>query len=316
MSSLTNNFVRLTLCFYKLNKVPVLSGIWRSAYNSIKNKKGSVHLKIHGYEVEQPPAFTYPFTSRLFKYYNNPLIESVYQTFKGKNRKINVVDAGAAIGDTVLLLKSNCPNMVKCYYCIEGDEEFFSYLQKNMKQFNDVVCIKSILSDEDELANELVRTHAGTASAQGENKVQAISMDHLAIEKGITKIDLIKIDVDGYDGKVLAGAVKILERDQPTVIFEWHPKLYEETENSYYTPFELLTSKNYERFIWFNKEGTFSHFSLGYDKSLIKLTAELCLGASFDDDLHYDIIALSSDSPLNIHDLANSDYSRNKKSPF
>jgi FkbM family methyltransferase len=291
--------------------------LWWGTYSYIKKiKTGKISLKIHGFKVIQPIAFTYPFTARLFKHFNNPLIECVFQTSLKRDKKIRIIDVGAAIGDTVLLLKSNTPSLIEKYYCIDGDDEFFGYLKKNMEQFSDVECINAVLSDTNESVNELVRIHGGTASAQGSVLVNAKSLDNIVFKENIQNIDVLKIDVDGYDGKVLNGAGELLKRDTPTVIFEWHPKLYASTGNQFNVPFIKLMDTGYDRFIWFTKYGEFSHFTLGYDEKYVNQFAEICLNSSVDMDLHYDIVALHSASKHSITDFADSNFSRNRKSRF
>ncbi len=309
--------VEITLLTHKLHKVPLFSRIWWKAYAAIKTiKQGDVSIRIHGFKIKQPVAFTYPFTTRLVEHYNNPLVECVYQTFTKKNTPLTIIDAGAAIGDTVLLLKSNCPGMVEKFYCIDGDKEFFHYLTDNMKPFQEVECMQAMLSDNDESVSELVRIHGGTASAQGSAQVPALSLDSILREKNILHVDLLKIDVDGYDGKVLSGATNLLRDFQPTVIFEWHPKLLKVTGNDILTPFQKLTDAGYNRFIWFTKFGDFSHFTLGVDEYYLQQFAAICLNSSWDADLHYDIVALPESCSLAIEEFANSNYSRKRLSRY
>ena len=47
-----------------------------------------------------------------------------------------------------------------------------------------------------------------------------LTLDAIAEERGITSVDLVKIDVDGPDYDVLLGARRLLERARPTVIIE------------------------------------------------------------------------------------------------
>lgn len=60
--------------------------------------------------------------------------------------------------------------------------------------------------------------HLGTASsAEG---VGATTLDELAATRGLTRVDLVKIDTDGHELEVLKGAAQILKRLRPAVIFE------------------------------------------------------------------------------------------------
>src|SRR5262249_39570465 len=44
--------------------------------------------------------------------------------------------------------------------------------------------------------------------------------DALLIEENVPKIDILKIDVEGYEKRVLLGIQKILHRDRPLILFE------------------------------------------------------------------------------------------------
>lgn len=46
--------------------------------------------------------------------------------------------------------------------------------------------------------------------------------------RGITRIDFIKLDVDGHEPDVLTGAWLSLQRFHPTILMEWSPNLFAE----------------------------------------------------------------------------------------
>lgn len=58
----------------------------------------------------------------------------------------------------------------------------------------------------------------------------AISLDEYVEENSLGKVDLIKLDVDGYELAVLEGAKHLLSRDRPHLILEIAPHLQEERE--------------------------------------------------------------------------------------
>ncbi|MET3839588.1 FkbM family methyltransferase [Bradyrhizobium sp. OAE829] len=54
------------------------------------------------------------------------------------------------------------------------------------------------------------------------------SLDGLLAENGDVRISLVKLDVDGYECEVLAGAEKMLSRDRPVFVMEIAPYVLEE----------------------------------------------------------------------------------------
>jgi FkbM family methyltransferase len=290
---------------------------WKKGWHRIilKNIDKPVHTRLHGYKAIVNCGFTYPLVTRIYKQFNNPLLELVYQVSVAKGRKLVLADIGAAVGDTVFLLQSNLPGKFEKIICIDGDAEFFSYLQKNMRQFPFVKCLHALLSDKERQEKNLIRTHAGTASAQGRQHVISVALDNLLAEESIT-IDLLKIDTDGFDGKILCGALCLLKKQLPYIIFEWHPVLYSKTGNDVFLPFKILEDAGYHEFVFFNKYGLFSHFMNGVKKEEIELYQHISLSGEFDNDWHYDIVALPKHTVVNKLELAECSFAKNKTSAF
>jgi hypothetical protein len=142
----------------------------------------------------------------------------------------------------------------------------------------------------------LVRIHSGTASAQGKELVAAAPLDQVLAEAGVGAVDLLKIDVDGFDGEVLAGAGNLLKRDRPAVIFECHPILC-----------DAMTA-------WFTKFGAFSHYCSLADEAAIAKMMEFCRKSS-QEDWHYDVVALPEGEGWDWIELADSKFARNRRSP-
>jgi FkbM family methyltransferase len=219
------------------------------------------------------------------------------------------VDVGAATGDTVLLIEQRCPGDVEKYLCVEGDSEFSALLCQNMKQFPQVKIVHSPLARERCQIRSLVKHHLGTASATGALLVDAAPLDDF-LARPSDRVDVLKIDVDGYDGEVLQGAKRLLKAFQPWVIFEWHPVLVEKAGQGIYDAFEALISSGYSRFLWFNNVGTFSHFTDAPTQDHIKRQRDYLFTVNHWADEHFDIIALPTWAPPIETDLAGLDYAR------
>jgi len=56
--------------------------------------------------------------------------------------------------------------------------------------------------------------------AQPKARIRFRLLDDLATEIGLSHVDFIKIDVDGYEARMLRGAEGILRRDRPTLLLE------------------------------------------------------------------------------------------------
>jgi len=264
---------------------------------------------IHGFGVYLNRGNTYPHITKVLQYFNAPVVELVNQAYKALGRKISFVDVGAATGDTVLLLEQRCSGKVESYFCFEGDEEFGNLLKLNMRQFKNVKIISAILASELKNIPTLVKHHRGSASATGDSLQLAKPLDSFSQEFG-NGIDVLKIDVDGFDGDVLKGAKHILTACQPWVIFEWHPALIERARTDYRAPFQSLMDCGYNRFLWFSNTGHFSHFSETPPVSSLENMYSYLLRVNKRCDEHFDIIALPLSAPRIELELAALEYAR------
>ena len=286
--------------------------LWQAVWDfSVNSYKGAINYRLYGESIIMNNGYLYPLYINTFYSYNHPLIEITYQVFKCKKVPINYVDIGAAIGDTMLLLFKACPDMINFFYCIEGDDEFYYYQTYNLRNHSNGKLIKALLSDQNSKKEKsLIRTHSGTASAQGNRLTEAVTLDELLLERyPVDGIDLIKIDVDGLDGKVINGAKKLIYKFKPAIIFEFHPILIKKTGNSIHLPFWELVNHGYTSFIFFDKYGKFNHLHYHINNEEIDFLNQLCLRGYYHNDWHYDVISIHNSSHINIVELAESTYS-------
>jgi len=133
----------------------------------------------------------------------------------------HVVDVGANIGYYLLLWES-LTGPQGFVHCVEPEPDNLIELERNIEA--------------NRLANVRVhRVAAGATDASvalrpglnsgvdpnGSLRVPLRRLDSL----GVDRVELLKIDVEGYEGEVLAGARRLLENRRPTVFLEVHPWL-------------------------------------------------------------------------------------------
>jgi len=280
------------------------AALWGRAWEaSWRRWSGPVPTRIHGRRVTVNAGYPYPMLLRRWPTYNDPLVETVCRAREAAGRAVTLVDVGAAVGDTALLILDRAGDAVEAIHCVEGDEEFFGLLAANVGDLPAVQLHRALVSDVRGAERALQRTHRGTASAVGDGAAASTTLDELLA--AAPHVDVLKTDTDGFDGKVIAGAAGLLERHRPAVIFEWHPRLYVATGNDWKRPFDVLASHGYDRFVWFTKFGDFSHVMLRPDAGEISVLASVCLDdAGPTRDWHYDVIALHAGSPVRVEDVA------------
>jgi FkbM family methyltransferase len=290
--------------------------LWERAWDaSWRHLSGPVVTTIHGRKVAVNAGYSYPAFSRRWPTYNDPLVELVHQAYTAKGSPVTLVDVGAAVGDTALLVLDRCPGAVGAIHCVEGDAEFFGYLGRNLAGVPGVRLHQAMLSDADGEEAGLIRVHKGTASAQGTTRAAATTLDSVLEAAGDPVVDVLKIDTDGFDGKVLAGASRLLARRHAAVIFEWAPRVYDATGQSRHRPFEVLADAGYRWLVWYDKYGVFSHVDDGYRAGPVDVLAELCVsGRGPGPDWHYDVVALPEGSSIRPAEMAALEHARAARS--
>ena len=157
----------------------------------------------------------------------------------------NWIDIGAHIGSKTYQLKKLAPQGKG--FSVEASPQKADWLRR---RFSDVTLLHVAASDEKgEVTFFENATRPGFSSLSNENKddeilevrVDAARLDALIGED--TKIDFIKIDVEGHEYRALRGADRILRQNKPTILFEAGPYEPErETELSDQL-FSLLTEE-------------------------------------------------------------------------
>ncbi len=138
-----------------------------------------------------------------------------------------VVDVGANIGlYTIALAKRVGPEGTVIAF--EPDSDNFHALRKNVKLNqieHQVQLIRAAVGDfpgEVSLSKAQMESHVLSDAAQGSERVPMVTLDDVCKQK----IDILKIDIEGYEEKALLGASRLLEdseRSPRCIYLEVHP---------------------------------------------------------------------------------------------
>jgi FkbM family methyltransferase len=74
---------------------------------------------------------------------------------------------------------------------------------------------------------------------------KAISLDEYVKSNNMEKVDVIKIDVDGFEYNVLHGSTSLIQRFKPIIIMELCPYLLKETEHTMKDILDIFESVHY-----------------------------------------------------------------------
>lgn len=136
-----------------------------------------------------------------------------YKTF------CSYIDCGAYVGDSLELFieKGGSGAM---YYCFEMDKEIYQILNKNIREkYSDYKNnIKIYPYGVGEQTMQMTYIEDDTGGSRLDNnaskKAQIIALDDLCFE---TKIDFLKMDIEGAEQQALRGSTNLIRRDKPVL---------------------------------------------------------------------------------------------------
>jgi len=139
-----------------------------------------------------------------------------------------VVDIGAHIGiHTIHFAKK-----AKFVIAVEPEPQNFSLLKSNIRlnKIRNVLALPIALSDKEGYSTLFIAASSGSHSINKDHqiqlgvrfidkvKVRTMTFDSLMRKLGISKVDIVKIDVEGHEDKVLQGMSETLKNNPPRIV--------------------------------------------------------------------------------------------------
>ena len=132
-----------------------------------------------------------------------------------------IIDVGANVGQTCLYLEKWFP--MSRIYSLEPVRSTFQGLQRNTAAHPNILCRNLALGDvqrtsaiplmRDSLLNTLTLEPALEPGASGATEeIRLTTLPAFCQEEGIDRIDILKMDVEGYEIPVLRGAESMIDR--------------------------------------------------------------------------------------------------------
>ncbi len=177
-------------------------------------------LAIHGRELRVPLSHSLPIYLHSFPVYDRlPQRLSIY--IHRMQGYLNCIDVGANIGDTIAAFYTNDADL---FLAIEPNPTFNMLLTTNWAWNDNVTVISDLCSSTSEEGTFTIQEYGGTASIHpittGINLRRRRLDDIVADFPTAGSANVLKIDTDGHDFAVIAGAAGLLARNHPTLLFE------------------------------------------------------------------------------------------------
>jgi FkbM family methyltransferase len=215
-------------------KLDITTRIYRSLFNSAYSRQ-DVEVSYQGVRLVVPTKDITITPGIIGGYYEKHELDIFKELSKSAH---NVLDVGGNIGLYACVAGANLPKSARCY-SFEPVAENVDYLKKNivLNKLKNVQIVEEAVGDLDgEVDIYLSATEVGTHSASSAHlgkerasiKVKLTSLDSFAKQrKLLSKVDVLKIDVEGFDGNVIMGAQELIAKSAPTMFVEFIPALLE-----------------------------------------------------------------------------------------
>ncbi len=166
-----------------------------------------------------------------FELYVNGIFEKEIVSFLISKMQADAVflDLGANIGAVSLPICRNFPGAK--VYCVEASPFVMNYLESNLaiNKINNCKVFDAVLSDR---SGEKINFYfpdkqfgkgAVTNLFNSQSKqIDSITIDELIEKENISRVDLIKMDIEGYEYFAFKGGMKLFQSDDaPPVLFEF-----------------------------------------------------------------------------------------------
>jgi FkbM family methyltransferase len=219
----------MKLASYVYNKALTPGRIRRRGYSMFRNlliklfNDPPCALPIHGHRLTFPLSHQLPTYLRYHLYYDK-LPKRLSEFLHAKDGKLTCIDVGANIGDTIAAFYKNDSDT---FLAIEPNPNFFKYLVSNWDQNKNITAVALICSSRNYTGAFDIQEKRGTASIHAVDKGTQLgtrTLDALVLEyPTFANCNMLKIDTDGHDFEVLAGAEELLLCKKPFVLFECQP---------------------------------------------------------------------------------------------
>ena len=204
-----------------------------------------------------------------------------------------VVDVGANIGYYTVLLADKVGKNGKVY-AFEPDKTNFEILKKNIKANNlkNVVAVDAAVGNKNEtktlyksnenlgdhklfndqflisnveiIQNPLVGKTTSSLKKGGSLKTETVKIIKLDDYLANTKVDLIKIDTQGWETEVIDGAKELIKKNNPVMFLEYSPASYTQAKLNGEKMMKFLR-KIYKK-IWWIDEWLYIYKDLSQEK--------------------------------------------------
>lgn len=154
------------------------------------------------------------------------LLDKAAAALKSSREKLCFVDIGANVGQHTIFMSKRADSILS----FEPQKEAVAQLKNNLtiNNITNVAVYECALGDQDHSAqlgsgfegNNGSRSILWTLNPENNTEIAVCHAGNKLDQIGIERVDIIKMDVEGYEKNVLVGLRERLEFDRPVIMFE------------------------------------------------------------------------------------------------
>jgi FkbM family methyltransferase len=249
---------------------------------------GVVRYELNGRTLALRLSHDLPWNRRVHPTYSENL-RRLAGWIRDRQGTLRMIDVGANIGDSWALAAGGADDR---FLLIEGSPRHFELLERNTAGEAGVTRELALLSDrsgEEKGTMVLELGNARIVGANGDRGRLSFQTLDAVLERHpeFRRANLLKVDVEGWDPRVLRGARRLLTEARPVVLFEHQPRGVSALGEPQTLVFEDIAALGYRRWILYDHRGWLVA-AVGADEHA---RLEPLLADAASRDLYYDVCA-------------------------
>jgi FkbM family methyltransferase len=209
---------------------------------------------LDGFSFQTPFSSSILLTQHEFPLYDAvlPRLARAVHTARGG---LVMIDIGANVGAVTRLVSREAAGY---FFCIEANPRFKASLTHNLSQIPRSRARFVAITDEKRTVNVCHNYSDGNSSIGpgGGEMLEFLTLDDaIAAEADYPAVNLVKIDTEGFELKILRGAARLLTGQKPPLFFEFYPECIRREAGDPDAMFELLRQHAYDFFVFYDNTG-------------------------------------------------------------
>lgn len=221
------------------------------------NSSALITYNLEGINILLPFRHDLPLVRKQFPFYDSN-IGRIAKYLNEKYSNFQVIDIGANVGDTAIIIKSQVDIPI---LCIEADDLYYNLLKKNTMSLKDIDYERSFVGESSSSNFQLV-SYKGSArltkTADFQDHIHFKSLAEITEQHTqFNNVKFLKIDTDGFDCKIIRSNVNYLKINKPVIFFEYDPYFLNLIGDDGLSVFSTLSEIGYEKLLIYDNTSVF-----------------------------------------------------------